>query len=82
MNGSSDSTGLLADQIGNRKTNILKGKLPHHRNPSPATNLFFDSFCPTCVRLAIVNRTSLQTTQMENIQPPRDGEKKKKDVTS
>jgi len=62
MNGSSDSTGLLADQIGNRKTNILKENSPTTVTPPP-----YKPF----LRLILSN-----LCQVSNSQPPdhTDGE--------
>lgn len=65
MNGSSDSTGPLADQIGNRKTNIHKEKPPLLVTPPPR-----EPFLRSVLSdLTQVSNSQLhhQTTQMENV---------------
>ncbi|KAL1256124.1 hypothetical protein QQF64_014185 [Cirrhinus molitorella] len=67
MNGSSDSTGPLADQIGNRKTNILKEN-------STTTTVTPPPHKP-CLRLILSNLCQVSNSQPH--QPPdhTDGER-------
>lgn len=80
VNGSSDRTGPLADQIGNRKTNILK-----ENSSSPPSN---SSFAPTHSVRPVLNNVeacAIATTQASrphrwkrNTRPQRQKKEKKR----
>lgn len=67
MNGSSDSTGPLADQIGNRKTNILEEN-------SPTTTVTPPPYKPF-LRLILSNLCQVSNSQPHQAPDHTDGER-------